>query len=226
MAACLVLSQLIEVRVLAPELKQIKRGVALDFKIPDHIPLKPEKKRRYKETKIKEYIIKPTDSLNIVWSENRMERLLYEDELYKYCYGCHKWVQHDNFTNSSYRNDGKEVYCKPCYRESQALSKKLRAMKPILLEQQENECPICLKDLSNYHNIHVDHNHDTKEVRAALDNHCNDLLGGSKDNLENLVRACIFVESDGIMALHMEEEEKQSFRERMIRLIDQELARK
>lgn len=57
-----------------------------------------------------------------------------------------------------------------------------------LLENQGNRCAICSTDLHN-ENTHIDHNHNTGEVRGALCGPCNTSLGGFKDSPEILSSA-------------------------------------
>lgn len=58
----------------------------------------------------------------------------------------------------------------------------------LLVEKQNNKCPICQKDLLEGQ-IDVDHCHATNKVRAVLHNKCNRLLACCEDSIETLQRA-------------------------------------
>lgn len=58
-----------------------------------------------------------------------------------------------------------------------------------LLESQNNRCAICLKDSPGGKNWHVDHCHQTGEVRGVLCQKCNQAIGMFYEDLEILDRA-------------------------------------
>jgi hypothetical protein len=59
-----------------------------------------------------------------------------------------------------------------------------------LFEQQEGCCAICDKHQQEFKKaLSVDHCHDTGKVRGLLCQHCNSVLGLSKDNIEVLQAA-------------------------------------
>lgn len=62
-----------------------------------------------------------------------------------------------------------------------------------MLGEQDNRCGICRK--SHSPRLFVDHCHTTGEVRGLLCQHCNSLLGFSKDNKETLSRAAKYLDS-------------------------------
>jgi len=65
-----------------------------------------------------------------------------------------------------------------------------------MLEVQKNRCPIC-SDHFDEKRSHVDHNHETGEVRGILCNNCNSLLGLAKDTTEKLKQALGYLETYG-----------------------------
>jgi hypothetical protein len=62
-----------------------------------------------------------------------------------------------------------------------------------LLLAQNNCCAICKIDKHNGKNWHVDHDHKTGRVRGILCNHCNCMLGYSKDNQDTLAKAILYL---------------------------------
>ena len=63
-------------------------------------------------------------------------------------------------------------------------------------EAQDFVCAIC----KNECNLHVDHNHVTKENRGLLCGSCNMGLGNFKDSAANMQRACVYLEKKGSYA--------------------------
>ena len=61
----------------------------------------------------------------------------------------------------------------------------------VMLKKQDNKCAIC--KLKSSRSLHVDHNHNTKEVRGLLCYKCNSLLGYSQDNIKILKSAIKFL---------------------------------
>lgn len=60
----------------------------------------------------------------------------------------------------------------------------------IMLIEQEESCQICNKHMSNFkRNLHVDHNHTTKQVRGLLCVNCNLIIGNSFENKSILAKA-------------------------------------
>ena len=62
-----------------------------------------------------------------------------------------------------------------------------------MIEDQNNVCAICKKEIDISGN--VDHDHTTGKVRGILCNSCNRALGYFKDNTENLKQATLYLES-------------------------------
>ena len=66
-------------------------------------------------------------------------------------------------------------------------------------ESQGGKCAICdrlLKNLSKLDKPHIDHCHESGQVRGILCHSCNTLLGHAKDNPEILQAAIIYLRSD------------------------------
>lgn len=66
-----------------------------------------------------------------------------------------------------------------------------------MLVAQEGLCPVCKREIGEYPKItpHVDHDHETGEVRGLLCGRCNPMLGLSGDSVENLERAIEYLKS-------------------------------
>ena len=63
-----------------------------------------------------------------------------------------------------------------------------------LVEEQHGACLICNFRPESPRQLHVDHNHQTGEVRGLLCNNCNVGLGYFADNAERLARASMYVQ--------------------------------
>lgn len=142
-------------------------------------------------------IIKPVDSLNLVWSEDCYERLLFNSLLHKYCSKGH-WVHQNDFYRDTSRSDNLSRICKSCSRAHNSHQRMRQQHKAVLLDQQDYLCAICDKDLKSVTNpnfIQIDHNHDTGELRGVLCHLCNNGLGKFKDNINLLGRAKKYLKS-------------------------------
>lgn len=59
----------------------------------------------------------------------------------------------------------------------------------IMLIEQNESCEICGKHMSNFkRNLHVDHNHTTKQVRGLLCVNCNIIIGNSFEDKNILTK--------------------------------------
>lgn len=64
-----------------------------------------------------------------------------------------------------------------------------------LLKRQQHKCAICGVDEQDLtKRLHVDHNHETGEVRGLLCVNCNIGLGNFKDNQEFLLYALMYLQ--------------------------------
>lgn len=68
-----------------------------------------------------------------------------------------------------------------------------------MLEAQRNTCAICCTPLSPQRGTHVDHNHQTQQIRGILCNACNRGLGYLKDSPQLLQRAIDYLQKPGNM---------------------------
>jgi hypothetical protein len=63
-----------------------------------------------------------------------------------------------------------------------------------MFESQEGKCMICLRHRTELtHNLKVDHDHVTRNVRGLLCSECNLALGLLKDSTERLTRAVTYL---------------------------------
>lgn len=68
-----------------------------------------------------------------------------------------------------------------------------------MFEDQKGCCAICGKHQSEFkHALHVDHNHETGEVRKLLCVNCNTIVGKCKENPEILRRAMNYLYTNNI----------------------------
>lgn len=59
-----------------------------------------------------------------------------------------------------------------------------------MLENQNNKCAICGRDSSEFKlALHVDHDHNTKQVRSLLCSNCNTGIGCFKENIDTILKA-------------------------------------
>lgn len=136
----------------------------------------------------------------------------------KQCPKCGETKLISAFSNSRGRKDGKQVYYKPCkaadnkewgdknpeyYKKWRGDNKdKIKSSQlkriygisledySVLLEEQENKCKVCGKhEVDHHQSLHVDHDHNTGEIRGLLCTNCNIGLGYFKDNLTSLSNA-------------------------------------
>jgi hypothetical protein len=62
-----------------------------------------------------------------------------------------------------------------------------------ILESQQYECPICKQKLELDRNCHLDHNHQTGDLRLCLCGRCNVLIGFAHENPEVLENAAAYL---------------------------------
>ena len=120
----------------------------------------------------------------------------------KTCSNCGKSKSLQDFHVSAKSSDGKASWCKHCAlsiprdrsnrvrRNSYEQKRKWQLMSRYkmtpedvekLCTEQKNACAICLTCFSETGNFHVDHCHNTGEVRGLLCHRCNIRLGGWDD---------------------------------------------
>jgi hypothetical protein len=59
---------------------------------------------------------------------------------------------------------------------------------------QNGQCAICKKSFEARRDVHVDHNHTTKQIRQLLCHHCNVGIGNFRENPEFLVQAVQYLQ--------------------------------
>jgi hypothetical protein len=124
----------------------------------------------------------------------------------KRCADCRKYKPVSEFPRNKNTKDGFHCYCKDCNNERTRESRErlhggsrhyhLKHRYGIgadefdaLVALQGGVCAICGKEDPE----HVDHNHDTGEVRGILCFNCNGGLGQFKDSIDSLVNAAAYL---------------------------------
>ena len=128
----------------------------------------------------------------------------------KRCPRCRATKSFSDFPRNRSARDGLGNYCKPCHnevvkanriknhgsRENYLLSLRYGIDSSIaeeVLLQQEGRCPVCGAETPK----HVDHCHDSGEVRGILCFNCNGALGRFEDDPERMGRAIEYLERHG-----------------------------
>lgn len=133
------------------------------------------------------------------------------------CRACGETKVLTEFYRNRSRRAGHDITCKDCRRKEE---RDRRASDPVrqrdlllrskygitlaeydwLVEQQEGRCAICLVDAPGRGSDiwHVDHDHDTGEVRGLLCNRCNPGLGFFQDDPDRLELAARYLRTGGV----------------------------
>ena len=99
----------------------------------------------------------------------------------KQCSRCKEQLPRERFRKNERTWDGLEVYCKQCKADAQRKAK--NGIEPSEFnERLAIQGGICKISTCSNDATHVDHNHDTGEVRGLLCTNCNTGLGMAKDN--------------------------------------------
>jgi hypothetical protein len=139
--------------------------------------------------------------------------MVYSESLFpttrlKRCPDCGEWKPEDEFPRNKNYRDGRHPYCKPCHNARGKESKQrlyggsrhyhLKQRYGIgadefdrRVAQQGGVCAICGKVEPE----HVDHSHDTGEVRGILCFNCNGGLGQFRDSTDALRNAARYLEA-------------------------------
>ena len=130
----------------------------------------------------------------------------------KACRKCLETKPLDAFYKNAARKDGHQTMCKECEKEAsrkhwhslttdEKREKHYRRFYNIgveavteLLKAQDGCCGICGDVLVDFH---IDHNHDTGEVRGILCSCCNTGLGKLKDSVSVLSSAIDYLKRNG-----------------------------
>lgn len=115
------------------------------------------------------------------------------------CKLCHEVKTLADFVSNASCANGKAHRCVDCDnsdRQNKHLVAKYGitlAQKNQMAEDQDNTCPICLQEFTEFFNIVVDHDHSTNQVRQLLCRMCNAALGGFGDDPDTLMRAASYI---------------------------------
>ena len=120
----------------------------------------------------------------------------------KECVSCNKELPLSSFGNNKRMKDGLNQYCRKCAQEKNKnyRQKYLYGLSEQeffkLLEKQDNRCAICgtHRDVLT-RDLHIDHDHETGEVRGLLCISCNTGLGQFRDSKDLLTFAIAYLES-------------------------------
>jgi recombination endonuclease VII len=124
----------------------------------------------------------------------------------KRCPGCGKEKPWSAFPRNKNTRDGLAFYCEECHNQKVRESKErnnagysayhrkhrygvTKEDIEALLARQDGKCPICRTRPPT----HLDHDHQTGEVRDMLCFGCNGGLGQFQDNINWLIRAVIYL---------------------------------
>jgi hypothetical protein len=125
----------------------------------------------------------------------------------KRCPDCGGWKTLDEFPRNKNSKDGRHSYCKPChnargketYERLYGSTRHYHLMRRYgvgadefdeLVRQQGGICLICGRPDPE----HVDHDHDTGEVRGILCFNCNGGLGQFRDSIDALLAAAEYLD--------------------------------
>lgn len=110
----------------------------------------------------------------------------------KLCNDCNEYLPLDAFYSNKMSSDGFKSICKECvyYRGTEFRHGITRKQHCDILEKQNYKCPICCLSIDISHrrerDIHVDHDHDTGEVRGVLHSICNTHIVAMVERFENI----------------------------------------
>lgn len=129
----------------------------------------------------------------------------------KWCNDCQAYRAHDDFPQNASRYDGFMNYCKEHHNQRVEESRQQvhgssrhyhlvrrygigAAEVEGMIERQGGACLICLRPLGD--KPHVDHCHETGQVRGVLCFNCNGGLGQFRDDAALLLRAVEYLRGD------------------------------
>lgn len=107
------------------------------------------------------------------------------------CTHCGAEKELTEFHNSSKGKYGKDALCKKCKHDQRvARYFQMQLKKWKITEAQYNEtwerqgkcCAVCKTTTTDKHRWHIDHNHETGDIRGILCSNCNTALGLLHDN--------------------------------------------
>lgn len=126
------------------------------------------------------------------------------------CWTCQEVKAAEEFHR---HQGGRRRHCKECMRaqhraryratngKDRVFDQSLRRLYGITLEQynqmlagQEGRCGLCGDEPATTRRMHVDHDHQTGQIRALLCHHCNLLIGNAKESVDRLRLAIAYLE--------------------------------
>jgi hypothetical protein len=127
----------------------------------------------------------------------------------KWCPGCLSWKVFDDFCVSRRSPSGRANRCRSCraskYDPIRARAYAYGISKGELIalwERQNRGCAICHRPIPlTGPSSHLDHNHETGQVRGLLCNFCNHALGLVFENPQILQSAIEYIRSWGVLCL-------------------------
>ena len=114
----------------------------------------------------------------------------------KQCTKCKEFKPFTEFYKHKSTKDGYHTYCKPCYCQGTLAAKhkdRYGLTTEQIKEMKKEGCALC----GTTKNLHVDHNHNTGEVRGILCTNCNRGIGHLQDSPDLLRKAIAYLESKG-----------------------------
>ena len=114
----------------------------------------------------------------------------------KQCNKCLEVKPFTEFNKHSTCKGGYATYCRPCFNSQTLLGKNFKRYgltTEQITEMKKSGCELC----GTEKNLHIDHNHDTNEIRGVLCTNCNRGLGHFKDSPELLKKAAEYLEKKG-----------------------------
>lgn len=114
----------------------------------------------------------------------------------KQCTKCKEFKLFSFFHPHKATKDGYTTSCKKCYNENTLLrkhQKRYGLSTEQIKEMKKNGCELC----GTHQNLHIDHNHNTNQVRGVLCTNCNRGLGHFKDSPDLLQKAIEYLKEKG-----------------------------
>ena len=84
--------------------------------------------------------------------------------------------------------------CKPCELMVHDAKRFKISYEEIVILRQRKECDICTLPFLGNRDQHIDHCHDSGQIRGVLCRNCNIMLGYAKDNPQRLLNAVKYLE--------------------------------
>lgn len=132
------------------------------------------------------------ESHEIFHKRGRMKIVGKEDEL-RECKECHRFLPTVSYTTASQRSDGAlylKKICRECSSRMIMEGREVKAKAPP--KPDSGQCYCCHKK----NPLQCDHAHGTTEFRGWICKSCNVGLGELGDNLQAVLQAAIYLESD------------------------------